>query len=103
MRFDAVECGKRIKSLREEKGYTQVQLSETIRISFDHLRAIEFDHLRAIEHGRRTCSIELLVDLHILFDVSLDYLILGKTSQLDAVKTELQRAVEIIEKVKREL
>ena len=95
MRFDPVECGKRIKSLREEKGYTQVQLSETIRISFDHLRAIE--------HGRRTCSIELLVDLHILFDVSLDYLILGKTSQLDAVKTELQRADEIIEKVKREL
>ena len=39
MRFDPVECGKRIKSLREEKGYTQVQLSETIRISFDHLRA----------------------------------------------------------------
>ena len=95
MRFDPVECGKRIKSLREEKGYTQVQLSEAIRISFDHLRAIE--------HGRRTCSIELLVDLHVLFDVSLDYLILGKTSQLDAVKTELQRAVEIIEKVKREL
>ena len=95
MRFDPVECGKRIKSLREEKGYTQVQLLETIRISFDHLRAIE--------HGRRTCSIELLVDLHVLFDVSLDYLILGKTSQLDAVKTELQRAVEIIEKVKREL
>ena len=95
MRFDAMECGKRIKALREEKGYTQVQLSETVRISFDHLRAIE--------HGRRTCSIELLVDLHILFDVSFDYLILGKTSQLDAVKTELQRAVEIIEKVKREL
>ncbi|OUN67564.1 hypothetical protein B5G12_13880 [Faecalibacterium sp. An58] len=95
MRFDPVECGKRIKSLREEKGYTQVQLSEKVRISFDHLRAIE--------HGRRTCSIELLVDLHILFDVSLDYLILGKTSQLDAVKTELQRAVEMIEKVKREL
>ena len=95
MRFDPVECGKRIKSLREEKGYTQVQLSEAIRISFDHLRAIE--------HGRRACSIELLVDLQILFDVSLDYLILGKTSQLDAVKTELQRAVEIIEKVKREL
>ena len=95
MRFDPVECGKRIKSLREEKGYTQVQLSEKVRISFDHLRAIE--------HGRRTCSIELLVDLHILFDVSLDYLVLGKTSQLDAVKTELQRAVEMIEKVKREL
>ena len=95
MRFDPVECGKRIKSLREEKGYTQVQLSEKVRISFDHLRAIE--------HGRRTCSIELLVDLHILFDVSLDCLILGKTSQLDAVKTELQRAVEMIEKVKREL
>ena len=95
MRFDAMECGKRIKTLREEKGFNQMQLSEKVKISFDHLRAIE--------HGRRTCSIELLVDLHVLFDVSLDYLIVGKTSQLDSVKAELQRAVEMIEKVKREL
>ena len=48
-------CGKK-------KAILEVQLSETVRISFDHLRAIE--------HGRRTCSIELLVDLHVLFDVS---------------------------------
>ncbi len=95
MRFDPVECGKRIKSLRKENGFTQMQLSETLKISFDHLRAIE--------HGRRTCSIELLVDLHVLFDVSLDYLILGKTSRLDLVKAELQKAAEMIDKAKREL
>ena len=41
MRFDAVECGKRIKALREEKRLTQMELAEQICITTDHLRAIE--------------------------------------------------------------
>ena len=40
MRFDAMECGKRIKALREEKRLTQMELAEQICITTDHLRAI---------------------------------------------------------------
>ena len=71
MRFDAVECGKRIKALREEKRLTQMELAEQI--------CITTDHLRAIERGRRACSIDLLVDLSLFFEVTLDHLILGRT------------------------
>ena len=63
MRFDPVECGKRIKSLREEKGLTQMELSEQFRISLDHLKAIE--------RGRRACSIELFVEAATAFNVSI--------------------------------
>ena len=71
MRFDPVECGKRIKALREEKRLTQMELAEQI--------CITTDHLRAIERGRRACSIDLLVDLSLFFEVTLDHLILGRT------------------------
>ena len=56
MRFDPVECGKRIKSLREEKGFTQMELAEELNITLNHLKAIE--------NARRACSIDLLVELH---------------------------------------
>ena len=54
MRFDPVACGTRIKTLREGKELTQMQLAEQIMITTDHLRAVE--------RGRRACSIDLLVD-----------------------------------------
>ena len=95
MRFDPVECGKRIKALREDKNLTQVQLAERISITADHLRAIE--------RGRRACSIDLLVDISMFFEVSLDYLILGGTSQFAAMKSELCQAIKILECIKGNL
>ena len=59
MRFDAMECGKRIKALREDKRLTQMEFAEQI--------CITTDHLRAIERGWRACSIDLLVDLLLAF------------------------------------
>ena len=41
MRFDPVECGKRIKALRENKNLTRAQLAEQLNISFDHMRMAE--------------------------------------------------------------
>ena len=41
MRFDPVECGMRIRSLRENRGFTRIQFAEQISISPDHLKAIE--------------------------------------------------------------
>ena len=95
MRFDPVECGKRIKSLREEKGLTQMELSEQFRISLDHLKAIE--------RGRRVCSIELFVEAATAFNVSLDYLILGRTVTLDSIRASICEAIDVLERTKRKL
>ena len=92
MRFDAVECGKRIKALREEKRLTQMELAEQI--------CITTDHLRAIERGRRACSIDLLVDLSLFFEVTLDHLILGRTPANEIIRAEILQAIGILQNIK---
>ena len=97
MRFDAMECGKRIKALREEKRLTQMELAEQICITTDHLRAIER------ERGRRACSIDLLVDLSLFFEVTLDHLVLGRTSANKTIRAEVLQAIEILEGIRNSL
>ena len=49
MRFDPVECGKRMKALRESKNLTQMQLAEQLNISLNHVKALE--HARRLLKG----------------------------------------------------
>ena len=55
------------------------------------------------ERGRRACSLDLMAQIALTYDVSLDFLILGKKSQTDAAKEKLAGAIEIIEQAKRML
>ena len=82
MRFDPVECGKRMKALRESKNLTQMQLAEQLNISLNHVKALE--------HARRLFSIDLVIEISAFFDVSLDYLLLGKNTkhQQGCLRTE---------------
>ena len=95
MRFDATECGKRIKALREEKGFTQAQLAEQLNISLNHMKVLE--------RARRVFSLELMVELSVIFSVSLDFLVLGKTMKVDCVQSEIEDAIRILEKLKKGL
>ena len=95
MRFDPVEFGKRIKSLREKREFTQMQLAEQMNISYEHIRSIET--------GRRVCTIDLMVEFTVLFQVSLDYLVMGKFPCWDTIRSDLSTAIEILEKVKTNL
>ena len=81
MYFDPKMCGKRIQVLRKKKGLTQLQLSFKINVSESHLRAIE------------TGSIDLLIECSEFFQVSLDYLVLGKT---DPDKAEMMMQLDIL-------
>ena len=95
MRFDAMECGKRIKALREEKGFTQAQLAEQLNISLNHMKALE--------RARRVFSLELMVELSVIFSVSLDYLVLGEASRAGHIHSELDMAIKILDRIKKEL
>ena len=95
MRFNPVECGKRMKALRESKNLTQMQLAEQLNISLNHVNALE--------HARRLFSIDLVIEISAFFDVSLDYLLLGKTKSTSHVHSELNAAIEILERIKKEL
>lgn len=61
--------GKRIAKLRREHNMTQEQLSEKLDISIKHCSSVE--------RGLSSLSLEKLVDVSELFDVSIDYLVKG--------------------------
>ena len=85
---DPKECGLRISKLRQEFGTTQQQMADNLHISLDYYRALE--------SGRRSASLELLVAMSLTFEVSLDYLILGrmKSSDSQRIQKELVKIID---------
>ena len=57
---------------------------------------ISLDYYRALESGRRSASLELLVAMSLTFEVSLDYLILGrmKSSDSQRIQKELVKIMD---------
>ena len=93
MRFDPIECGKRIRALREKLNYTQNQFADQLNVSLDHLKSIE--------RGRRACSLDLIAQISITYGESLDYLVLGKKPE--AAKAKIDEVMAILEQVRCEL
>ena len=81
MYYDLRESGLRIKKLRKQKGLTQEQLADKLNISTSNLGKLE--------RGLQGLSIDLLIELSIFFDVSLDYILLGRELQTDALKRQI--------------
>lgn len=71
--------GQRIKNLRENLGISQEKLSNMLEIGPKHLSNIEC--------GQKAPSINLCIKICTLFNLSLDFLILGK---LDNYSSELK-------------
>ena len=88
MYFDPKESGKRIKQLRQEHELTQEQFSK-------HL-GITDSHLRKIESGVSGGSIDLLVEIAGYFNVSLDYLVLGKKISEEIFRKRVASAISIL-------
>lgn len=70
MNYNPKEFGMRTTKLRRSMGKTQQEIADLLHTSLDNYRGIE--------KGRRNPSLELLVAMSLIFEVSLDYLILGK-------------------------
>lgn len=66
--FDYLALGQRIRKARKEKHMTQEQLAETCNLSTAHIGHIE--------RGTRALSIESLITISNILDVSTDYLLL---------------------------
>lgn len=62
-----VDCSEKLRSLREAKGLTQLQVAERIGVS----KAM----ISAYETASKAPSIEVLIRLSRLFGVSVDYLV----------------------------
>ncbi len=88
MYFDPKSSGARIKKLRAAHGLTQEQFSQHLNISDSHLRKME--------SGVSGGSIDLLVEIAEYFDVSLDYLVLGKTLSEEVMRKRINAAINIL-------
>ena len=96
MKYDLAETGKRIREVRKKNGLTQEEFASKVNISTTHIGSIE--------RGLKGCSIELLVDIAIAFNVSLDFLILGKSgSDMTETKAAIRNAIEALVKLESTL
>ena len=94
MSYDILETGRRIQKLRKAMGLTQEQLAERLNVSTVHLAKIET--------GKRGCSLDILIDFATFFNVSLDYLVLGKVSDSE-VRVRLDAAIRTLEALREDM
>ena len=91
MSYDMKECGKRIQQLRIQHGYTQEKLAQEVNV--------DRSFMSLIESGKRGCSIDLLVQLSCLLNISLDYLVLGQEYNHDLSTESRSQLAEEVEKL----
>lgn len=84
--YDIKESGKRIKELRKQKGLTQEELAEKLNISYSMVGKIEI--------GYTGISIDLLIQLVVLFEVSMEYIILGQEITSRRVREQIDFMAE---------
>lgn len=81
MNYDMKQSGERIRRLRMKSGSTQEEIAEVLNV--------DRSFYSRIEAGKKGASIDLLIQLSALFNVSLDYLILGKYIVSQAENTDV--------------
>ncbi len=94
MSYDILETGRRIQKLRKAKGLTQEQLAERLNVSTVHLAKIET--------GKRGCSLDILIDFATFFNISLDYLVLGKGPDSE-VRVRLDAVIRTLEALREDM
>ncbi len=89
--------GDRIKQLRQQRGWSQAQLSKKLNV---HQKQIS-----GYERGIHSPSIELLVRMAELFNVSLDYIAFDGRDEKNVVPIadrELMQTVQLVDQLSEE-
>lgn len=86
MYFNQNEIGTRVRDLRRRRGLTIEKLSEELNYSHSHMSKAE--------RGVHSYSVDLLIDLAEYFNVSLDFLILGRERTNHHLKTRLRIVIK---------
>lgn len=89
MRFDPEKFRKHLKTARKKKHMTQEQLADALNISYSHLSKIE--------SGSHTPSLDLVIEMALILEVSIDYLVLGPRANNRTVKMRLSAIAHAIQ------
>ncbi len=88
MYYDLKDSGKRIATLRKKRGLTQEQLAQQFNISVSLMGKIEI--------GSKGVSVDLLIEMSEFFNVSLDYIVLGRQVGLEHLKQLLDTIIQML-------
>ena len=91
MYFDAKEFGKRLHDVRTSRGITQEELA--VRLGLAEAIDIDAKRISKIERGVISASYNDMILFSEFFGVTLDYLIIGKRQDVDALKKRVQDAI----------
>lgn len=91
MHFQPIQFGERIRKLRREHHLTQERLAAMLNISVEHLRKIEL--------GKRGISVDLLLDLSNVLEVSSDFLLSGIPRTTYSVRMLIAQIRELLDRV----
>jgi len=91
MYYDTKQSGARIRQLRIKSGFTQERIANKLNV--------DRSFYSRIESGKSGCSVDLFVQLSMLFQVSLDYIILGRHDEALLEKAERALIKEEVEKL----
>ena len=94
MHYTMKEFGNRIRQLRRQSGYTQEVLASELNIN----RSV----LSRIEAGTYPCSIDVLAQISVFFNVTVDYLVFGTTHDQSSaqLKDEITNLIRHLEHFK---
>lgn len=88
-RFDPYLFGQRLQNTRRSMGITQEKFAEML--------CVDRNHITRMERGVRVCSIDLLVDISAVLNVSIDYLLIGLTE----AETVRKKLISLTEQLKQ--
>lgn len=86
MYYTPKETSKRVVELRKANGITQETMAEHLGISLDHYARME--------RCERYWSLEVMAEIGIFLNTSMDYLVYGKRQTPDEVKESLRASFE---------
>lgn len=99
MNYNTKQSGERIRKLRIQNGLTQEKVANALNI--------DQSYYGRIETGKKGCSVDLFIQLSELFDVSLDYLILGRyfdtlseTTDMAQLKSDIGELIDRLARFK---
>lgn len=94
LRFNPKNFGMRLRNARNALGITQEELAEML--------CVERTHIARMEIGKRVCSVDLLVEMAMVLEVSTDYLLVEPTTNATA-KQKLLIAIRQLNEIVQNL
>ena len=95
MYYDPKESGKRIAALRKKIGMTQEQAAERFNMAVNSYGNIE--------RGFRGASVDLILEMAVVFDTTSDYILAGWEPKPTNIEKELCEIKEYLRKIDKKV